>query len=363
MYITRNIVLGLLVLVSLSVGSCQPNPQPPPAPQIIERIPLRPTSGPAINVKPALSFMDLERWEGEKHYYYTSHQTSAGGIYSNPYSMRIVVNAGFITGNRVFVTDAQGVELERIDIKTAPDANRDQFAVGVEQPPNPNDLFFYIIISPRLFPTNAIEHGKRLSYRIVEESGGGRAETPVDVTFVAPNRCLANRIDVSNRTPMKGDSVTVEWDAQGCKAAVVTSDTRTGTVVGPAPTIASIAGPFVFQRFTSQHDGSFSGSQRNFQIQKDTSYALHAIDAVWRRRRIGVEAKLQASSNTTSTTGCANNAPLQTFDFCAECPTGVTGDPPYRFSFPGYVACSQSDAIAELQGNFGGCTIKTSACP
>jgi hypothetical protein len=183
------------------------------------------------------------------------------------------------------------------------------------------------------------------------------------VTYIAAARCHPNSIQLSNTNPKKGDSLKIDWDASECKAAVVSLKEGNASVGGPVQLQPTITGPYVFQRSTAQYNSSFTGSQNKSQIQVDTTYTLYALDAMWRRDPSkSVTATVQEQSGTTRSTPCANNAPLHNFDFCVECPTGEEGQPPYGYSYSGYLACTEADGKVELQRNFG-CTVKTGSCP
>jgi len=353
--------LGLLLSV-LGLTGCPPATNPPSPPQIITRPAFRPTVGPSNSPPADPSYAsDIVRWEGETGYYYTSRSTAGTGILANRYAMTIVFNGGpILAGDTIFVKDASGQEMEKIDVTAAPDTNKNQYAIGFSNnPSNPNNPYYYLVISPQIYPANALDHGAQLKYSVVDQNSAGSAETPLTITYIAPNRCMANSIQVSNTMPMKNDAVTVTWDAQGCKAAVVTSSSGSGSVIGGLGGAGNtIAGPYIFANASPQYNSSFTGAQTTFQIQQDTTYEVNALDAIWHNDSKSVTAKVQQPpQGHTPSTGCPGNAQPQTFDFHVTCSLGC-------YSYSGYRACSKSAGMMELQNEYGGCTVSDgSTCP
>jgi hypothetical protein len=320
------------------------------------------TTGPTPARPNPIGFTTIVQWEGETDYYFGSH-TGGSGLFANPYAVRIVFNGGpLIAGDRIYLRDSSGQEIAKVDETVAADVTRDQFAIGFSaNPASPANPYYYLIVSPKTqhAGTNSHDHGQKLTYTIVDENSAGHADTTLVMTYVADGRCRANSIQVSDTMPKKGQSLTVNWDAGPCKAAVVTKSAGTGgTIAGGLGTNNTIGGPYLFQNRSSQPDASFTGTVTQFQILSDTTYELYAIDGLWRLKKERVQAKVQVpASNTTVPTGCPNNAPWQNFDMHVECSLGC-------YSYPGYQACSQAAATAELQGMFGGCSVKTGvSCP
>ena len=212
---------------------------------------------------------------------------------------------------------------------------------------------------PRFIPRTLWITALSSKYSVVDQNSAGSAETALNITYIAPQRCTANSIQVTNTMPMKGDAVTVTWDAQGCKAAVVTTSSGGGSIIGGMGGAGNtIPGPYIFANASPQYNSSFSGTQTTFQIQQNTTYEVNALDAIWHNDSKSVTAKIeQPPPGSTSHTGCSGNAAPQSFDFHVSCSLGC-------YSYSGYQACSKSAAMMELQNQYGGCTVSDgSTCP
>jgi hypothetical protein len=352
-----------VLLLPVVLGACTQQKQPAPTPPQILAPTVSTTSGNQNPPPNPIAFTDIVQWEKETGFYFSTHHVNTGakGLYTNPYAVDIVFNGGpLLRGDRIFVKDSSGQEVPKVDETATPDTTQDQYAIGFNaNQASPNNPYYYLVLSPKTqhAGTNSHDHGQQLTYTLVDENSSGHAETPITLTFVAPSRCLANSIQVSDMMPKKGQSITITWDAGPCKAAVVTARTGSGATIGGLGNTNSIGGPYLFQRSSAQYDVSYTGTSTQFQIEDDTTYDVYAIDGVWRQDRKSAQAKVQSAGGGSVSTGCPNNAPPQNFDMRVECSLGC-------YSFPGYRACSQSAATAELQGQYGGCTVKTGAdCP
>ena len=122
----------------------------------------------------------------------------------------------------------------------------------------------------------------------------------------------------------------------------------------------------VFFASGASHSESFSGSRKIANVRRDWHVSVYGIDATWGGNRGAREkgANLQVQTPSPGmpgpSSGCPKGAPMQSFDYCVQCPSGLGGTNDY--SYPGYPACSAAAAEVELKAQYGGCTVKTGSC-
>lgn len=350
----------LLLAVSAIAVSCTTGSAPQNPPQAIEFVTgpgATALKGPSRPVNQPLAANNVVRWEGENRYFFSKHAVGAG-IMADPYAIKIVVNAAFLTST-VSVETGAGAAMQKISAADAPDQAVEQYAVEFEQnPANPANPYYYIAISPDSWPAGTIEHGGALSYKIVSTNAAGRTEKTLDLVYIEPGRCRLNAVTASPASVEAPGSASVSWSADGCKAAAATKTSGTIAVGGTATNV--ITGTPLFAKVDPSHDASFGSSHSLSNLTSTTTVRVTALDAMWRSDSDSAKVTVTQPPSGPPPSVCPGGGGFQNYSYCVSCSLG-------SYDFPSYDACSKADAETELRNSFGGCTIKekstaTEAC-